>query len=49
MNGFFKKDEKITYFKLMKLKLSRNEKRTMRRKVVRQTRRMRMRGRMGKM
>jgi hypothetical protein len=26
MNGFFKRDEKIAYFKLMKLKLSRDEK-----------------------
>jgi hypothetical protein len=49
MNGFFKRDEKIAYFKLMKLKLSKDEKKSMRRKVVIQTRRMKVRGRVGKM
>jgi hypothetical protein len=35
MNGFFKKDEKIAYFDLMKLKLFGDEKRSMKRKIVR--------------
>jgi hypothetical protein len=48
MNGFFRRDEKITYFKLTKLKLFGDERRGMRIKVVKQTRRMRVRGRMGK-
>jgi hypothetical protein len=48
MNGVFRRDEKITYFELTKLKLFGDERRDMRRKVVKQTRRMRVRGSMGK-
>jgi hypothetical protein len=48
MKGIFKRDERKTYFELTKLKLSRNERRGMKRKVVRQIGRMKVKGRMGK-
>jgi hypothetical protein len=48
MKGFFKRDERKAYFKLTKLKLFGDERRGMRRKVVRQIGRMKVKGRMGK-
>jgi hypothetical protein len=47
MKRVYKRNDKIAYFELMKLKFSRDEKRGMKRVVVRQVGRMRMRERMG--
>lgn len=48
MKGVFRKDEKIVQFKLMKLKLFGDERRNMRRELVKQIRRMRVMKKMAK-
>jgi hypothetical protein len=47
MKGVFRRNEKIVYFELMKLKFSKDERKNMRRIVVKQIKGMRMKGRMG--
>jgi hypothetical protein len=47
MNGFFKRDERLAYFKLTKLKLSGDERIGMKKKVVKKTERMKVKGRWG--
>jgi hypothetical protein len=47
MKGAFKRNVRIAYFELMKLKFSGDGRRGMKRVVVRQIGRMRMKGRIG--
>ncbi len=39
MNGFLRRDERLAYFELTKQKLSRDERRGMKKKIVKQTKR----------